>query len=537
MKLFLYLPLAMAGFLGAISSEPGHPIALAEICDNALDDDGDGLIDLNDPDCDCPKLVPVSLIPNPSFEEMDCCPYDRSRLDCATGWIQASEATTDYLHTCGWMGWDDLPPPLPFPDGNGCVGWRNGRSGGMMGQGPLPEWKEYAGACLTGSLKAGTSYRFEFYVGFTKAINSPPTTIDFFGTPDCVNLPFGIGNNEFGCPTNDPNWMHLGSVAINGVNEWKLKEITVIPTVNINAIAIGPNCVAVPSDISYYYFFDNLVLAESKEFDFKITATGHPCSGNITLSLPYRDTLQYQWYKDGIALLGETGAQLEDITGEGDYQVRLLGAYTCRVTPAYPYRIPVFYTEQQSEICFGDAFRFGNENLTKTGVYHDTLKTANQCDSIIRMDLQVQGEKKDTVYVKIFESERWKIGNSSFSKPGNYDMVLNSYLGCDSLVHLVLDYYKVFIPSAFSPNEDGVNDVFTVFSGDDVKEVLNLQIFDRWGGKVYEITGLHANEFQKGWDGTRKGKPADPGVYVYQLKVVFQDGKEREITGSMMLVR
>ncbi|MFT5166836.1 MAG: hypothetical protein ACI8P3_002068 [Saprospiraceae bacterium] len=90
-----------------------------EICDNAIDDDNDGLIDLNDPDCEYEIIEPVSLIPNPSFEDMNCCPSNRSQLNCTDSWIQASEPTTDYLHTCGWMGWDDFPPPLPFPDGQG----------------------------------------------------------------------------------------------------------------------------------------------------------------------------------------------------------------------------------------------------------------------------------------------------------------------------------------------------------------------------------------------------------------------------------
>ena len=121
---------------------PGPPgEALVEICDNAIDDDGDGLIDLNDSDCNCPEVEPISLIPNPSFEDQECCPSNRSQMNCATTWIQASAPTTDYLHTCGWMGWDDLPPPLPFPDGEGCLGFRNGRPGGGNGEDPQPNWK------------------------------------------------------------------------------------------------------------------------------------------------------------------------------------------------------------------------------------------------------------------------------------------------------------------------------------------------------------------------------------------------------------
>ena len=84
---------------------------LVEICDNAIDDDNDGLIDINDPDCECPIIEPISRIPNPSFEEKNCCPGSRSELNCADNWIQASAPTTDYLHTCGWMGWEQFPPP------------------------------------------------------------------------------------------------------------------------------------------------------------------------------------------------------------------------------------------------------------------------------------------------------------------------------------------------------------------------------------------------------------------------------------------
>ena len=279
-------------FSGAGAEPDGRP-GLVEACDNAVDDDADGLIDLNDPDCGCPVAAPVSRIPNPSFEEQDCCPGNRSQMDCATGWIQASAPTTDYLHTCNWLGWPDLPPPRPFPDGEGCMGFRNGRPGGNNGGGPQPNWKEYAGACLTNPLRAGVAYRFEFYVGFTHRDNSPPTSIVFFGTANCNNLPFGNNDPDFGCPTNGPGWMQLGSVSINGANQWLLKEINVVPTEDIYAIAIGPGCVQSPSNISTYYFFDKLVLAEEREFSFRISTLDHPCSEAFGLSIPFYDTLQY----------------------------------------------------------------------------------------------------------------------------------------------------------------------------------------------------------------------------------------------------
>lgn len=73
-----------------------------EICNNGIDDDGDGLIDMNDvSDCNCAPIVIPSMIPNASFEQSNCCPSSFSQVSCATGWSQATNATSDYFN-CGF---------------------------------------------------------------------------------------------------------------------------------------------------------------------------------------------------------------------------------------------------------------------------------------------------------------------------------------------------------------------------------------------------------------------------------------------------
>ncbi|MBK8564730.1 MAG: gliding motility-associated C-terminal domain-containing protein [Saprospiraceae bacterium] len=543
MKLISYILPFLLGKMFLLSDESSLPFSLPiEICDNGIDDDNDGLIDLNDlDDCKCELAIPASLIPNPSFEEYICCPQDRSQLYCAETWIQASEPTTDYLHTCGWMGWPDLPPPTPFPDGNGCIGFRNGRVGNAGGPGPQEDnlnWKEYAGACLISPLRAGTTYRFEFWIGFTQAFNSPATNIAFFGTTDCANLPFGVGNNSFGCPTNGPGWVELGSVHIEGAFQWKLKEITVTPVEDIYAIAIGPNCTEGQLFTNTYYFFDNLVLADAKQFDFKISAAGNPCSNDFSLSLPYADTLSYQWYKNGIALVGETGATLAQVEEtNADYQVRVIGPNSCRVTPAYKHKIPFFVTSLDSFVCEDETVFFNNTTLAESGDYVDTLQSYNGCDSIVFLRLQKPSDSKDTVFVKIFEEEKYKFGNATYDKPGEYDAVFTAQNGCDSLVHLFLDFYKVFIPNALSPNGDGINDVFTVYTGTDVKEIKSMEIFDRWGDKVFSRYNLPPNDFDKGWDGNYRGKPGSNGVYTWLVTLLLTDGRQHTIAGSVTILR
>ncbi len=507
---------------------------MVEICDNAEDDDGDGLVDLNDADCICMVIEPTSLIPNPSFEDMNCCPGTRSQLDCAEVWIQASEPTTDYINTCGWLGWDNFPAPFPFPDGEGIMGFRDGR---VIQDTPEKNWKEYAGACLLGPLKAGTPYRFEFHVGFVDQTSSPLINISFFGTSDCMNLPFGVGDDAFGCPTNGPGWVRLGSRRVaGGSGTWVKTTIDVNPLNDITAIAIGPDCPGTSSSVSTYYFFDNLVLADLRSFEFQIKEIGHSCAEDFLLEVPEEPQVTYQWYKDGIALLAEKSPQLTQMYGEGDYQVRILGDESCHLTKSYTHMIPVISESFKLTICEDDVYNFGPNALNASGTYVDTFKTADNCDSIVQLNLKVLGPQSDFTSAKIFEGETYTIGNYRFQNAGSHLALLESKLGCDSLVNLELDYYNVYFPNIFSPNGDGQNDRFNVYGNDDLIEIKDLVVFDRWGKTVYKSTDLYEND-NKGWDGRNSGNLVELGIYTFLCKVFMDDGKERQFSGTVMLVR
>lgn len=510
--------------------------ARTEICNNAIDDDGDGFIDLNDTtDCKCKVIEPVSLIPNPSFEEYTCCPQDRSQLNCAVTWIQASEATTDYIHTCGWIGRPNLPAPTPFPDGEAIVGFRNGTFGQ---QNSNPQWKEYTGACLLGPLKANTAYRFKFWIGFTHATNSPPMDVVFYGTPDCKNLPFGKGNERYGCPMNGPGWVELGRVSVGGVNEWKQYEINVTPKEDIKAIAIGPDCTEISWTTDTYYFFDNLILDERINFEYVISPQNHPCNDKHILSVPAINGYTYQWYKEGIALLGETEPELLVTKGEGAYQVRIESTNDCRITSVYHHEIPVDETAVTHKICPGASFRFKNSTITRQGVYVETFKSIYNCDSIVTLTLNLEDDLIDSVQTRILEGDFVSIGGiHQIRTPGRYALKVTSTLGCDSTVYLDIDYLKVYMPTAFSPNDDGVNDTFGLFANSSELTIVSLRVFDRWGEQVFSARDLSSEERTTHWDGTSRGKPAPEGLYVYVVNVVLKNGREQTRYGEVQLVR
>ena len=262
-----------------------------EICDNGIDDDADGLVDLNDTtDCICEFKTDTtvsnaiaSLIPNPSFESRTCCPSNFSQLNCANGWVQASPATSDYFNTCGYQfipstgTWPTKPPPIPIQDGEGYAGFASYSTG----EDPFNGSAEYMGICLTDTLFTNKKYKMRFYLAFsTGSINS---SIDFFGTTSCSNIPFF--STDF-CGPSGTNWYHIENI-LTTLDSTKWNEILVsfTPTTDLTAIVIGTSC-NIDSGGNYYYI-DNLLLNECSKFSplVEISENGSICTNNFFLSV------------------------------------------------------------------------------------------------------------------------------------------------------------------------------------------------------------------------------------------------------------
>ena len=94
----------------------------------------------------------------------------------------------------------------------------------------------------------------------------------------------------------------------------------------------------------------------------------------------------------------------------------------------------------------------------------------------------------------------------------------------------------VFIPNAFTPNGDGYNDYFTIYGGVDVEEVVNFQIFNRWGALVFSNKKFQPNDELIGWNGFFKGKNVNTGVYIYTVDVLFKDGLVERFVGDISVV-
>ncbi|MFL9483488.1 PKD domain-containing protein [Chitinophagaceae bacterium LWZ2-11] len=95
---------------------------------------------------------------------------------------------------------------------------------------------------------------------------------------------------------------------------------------------------------------------------------------------------------------------------------------------------------------------------------------------------------------------------------------------------------NLFIPNTFSPNNDGMNDVFYP-RGRGVFTIKSFRIFNRWGQEVYEALNFAANDASKGWNGTFNGKPAPADVYVYIVEIVCDNGVMLPSKGNVSLLR
>ena len=95
----------------------------------------------------------------------------------------------------------------------------------------------------------------------------------------------------------------------------------------------------------------------------------------------------------------------------------------------------------------------------------------------------------------------------------------------------------VFFPSAFSPNDDGINDVFAAYAGPQAIEVKSLLVFSRWGDNVFEYYQFPPNAVQCGWDGKHRGQVLDAGVFTWFSKIGFINGTTKLFKGDVVMVK
>jgi gliding motility-associated-like protein len=107
----------------------------------------------------------------------------------------------------------------------------------------------------------------------------------------------------------------------------------------------------------------------------------------------------------------------------------------------------------------------------------------------------------------------------------------------DDVLLRVIKRRPIYAPNVFSPNNDGINDFFTLYGNQAAVRIKSLRVFNRWGDMLFNAIDLPLGGDRLGWNGTFNGKDVPPDVFVYVAVVSFIDGEEIIIKGDVTLTR
>jgi gliding motility-associated-like protein len=95
---------------------------------------------------------------------------------------------------------------------------------------------------------------------------------------------------------------------------------------------------------------------------------------------------------------------------------------------------------------------------------------------------------------------------------------------------------QVFIPNAFTPDGDGINDILMV-RGKGIQLVKSFRIFNRWGEVVFDKYNFPPNNTTYGWNGKIKGVFGPPDVFVYTAEVICENGSAYSYKGNVSIIK
>lgn len=418
--------------------------------------------------------------------------------------------------------------PNPLPDGKGLVSIEQ-YNHYIIGEN-IPESKTkkiYVTSCLLSKLKAGITYYFDFKIGFslfnpnfnhvTGYWSSPsPINVGIFGRADCPDFPVSNSpDSSLGCLADRPGWINLGQVRLHGHRKWVEGFIEFTPSQDISAVAVGPSCDYNENiaDTFALYYMDDFILATQHDFAYKnITVlSGDPCNGNFVLEASQYNNASYQWYKDDELIEGATSQTYAvPDNAEGYYHANISVGNICFNSLPYP----VYFSSLKNFKIAGDTMTCLPNSVKLDATWTDVQKYL------------WQDGNTNTVY------------NATVS--GNYSVQVTDINGCTKKQSIHVDIQdcsgcKVFLPNAFTPNNDGLNDVFMPLLPDCHGlgfEHYHMKIYNRFGQLIFQ-----SNNPSVGWNGIFNNKTALQGVYVYVVQYNFFQSKRVQMKGTVFLMR
>jgi gliding motility-associated-like protein len=237
-------------------------------------------------------------------------------------------------------------------------------------------------------------------------------------------------------------------------------------------------------------------------------------------------------YGDSIHFYGQ------EIKQAGTYSYQFKNQYGCDSTFSLTVLIKDrTVTNTIHAICSNQTFSFNGELLSTPGEYTALLSTSEGCDSLVTLQLIVYDTTSQVIEIRICPDQNVRIGDYFFNDPGNYIITLKNQNQCDSTIYLQLVPgenseclpCKIFIPDAFTPNGDGINDMFFPIPFN--ATILDLRIYSRWGELIF-----YEQSNTPGWSGFSRNKKWQNGVYIYVVNYICEDGTRKQVQGELTLI-
>lgn len=437
-----------------------------------------------------------NLVPNMSFETVTSCPNFASQIDKAAPWFNPNAGTPELFHGCATWG-SYVSVPATATGGYQFARTGDGFAGLFVFRTDVPNMREYIEVPLISALTTGQCYYFEMFVNmpndheyscdgigarFSNGILQPPTNGFLMGLPAHIENDPGVLLNDtvgwqkisgYYTALGGEDHLTIGNYKDNGNTAWSVTQLNV--WYENTAYLFVDDVSVVPIDMAIDLGNDTLL-----------------CDGASVLLDATLPNATHLWND------GSTGGTLT-ASQAGTYWVEVT-AGVCSIRDTIiidQMNVPNFDLGPDLELCDEQEI---------------TLQIPNSVsDSILWSD----GSSDPTITV----NGTGTIWVTSMNECGLYSDTIQIAIGdC-------ID--DIYIPNAFSPNGDGINDFFYPLYDRNVQEIT-VEIFDRWGALVHTISS-------EPWNGTSSGKELPNGVYAWKMHSTLKSIEAR--IGHVTLIR
>lgn len=423
------------------------------------------------------------------------------------------------------------------------------------------------------------SYAYYFVDDFSLREIGPDTEIDLpldslqgicDGETLSIEAPYENGNYEWSTGETTPEILvtEAGTYALTVTDECKYGEASVIVNVGSDTTIIQQETICAEEE----YVFEGDTLNTSGTYSVVLERTSG-CDSLITLELtvrpPANDTLQLSICESETYTLNDSS-----YTQAGTYVQNFPAAASSGCDSALVLELTVVPIDTQvvnDILCPNSPYEILGLTFEQAGTYSQFITEVPGGGCPVQLELQLEAIEAAVYPTELnllkgtqapLELEIENLSNLTkvswfpslylscadclmplvaASVSTSYEVELIDEFGCAYQTEVqvnVTDDLGIFMPNAFSPNDDGFNDRFFPFGKSAFVEQVNyLQIYNRWGNLLYEVKNFVPEDAGAGWNGQWNGQEMPTGVYIYQMEVQLNTQQNRLLKGQLHLIR